>query len=380
MASLTRSLGESSDPKQPIKVAIIDDDDNYRSLMTRTVDESPDLESVGSYGGGEEALKAIPSSASEVVLIDVRMPGISGMECARQLRNVRPHLVIIMISGFDHPDTLAQALKAGADAYLTKPFSIAGFLQTLTVCPRYLKLGAKETDAPQTFLFTPKKETPEPTATTSSSLSESGHSLDNAIQPQGSTLDPKGGRMLDDPTTHKALWRMVMTLEQNFHTRQDLLQEASIHFWLLERHHPGQRLGWYLRGVRFYLHHLRNSGHSVDSPKRRGSQVSFADNWGEWEPWRNNLEFDEGIIAEVHARDILYLLANRLEPIDQEILYALAEGFGLREIARKLHVTHPFVRRHRLQIASLAIKLGVMPTSANSLSHISSKESKSAKV
>ena len=380
MASLTRLAGESGNRKEPIKVAIIDDDEDYRSLMARALDQSPELESVGSFSGGEEALKGIPSSASEVVLIDVRMPGMSGMECTRQLRNVRPGLVIIMISGFDHPDTLAQALEAGADAYLAKPFSIGRFLATLAVCPRYPKLGAKETHALQTFLFTPKKQTPEPTPITSSLLSQSGQFPDNAIQPPRSTLDPKGGLMVDDPTTHKALWRMVMTLEQNFHTRQDLLQEALIHFWLLERHHPGQRLGWYLRGVRFYLHHLRNSGHSVDSPKRRGSQVSFADNWGEWEPWRNNLEFDEGMMAEVHARDILYLLANRLEPIDQEILYALAEGFGLREIARKLHVTHPFVRRHRLQIASLVIKLGVIPTSADSLSHISSKESKSAKV
>src|SRR5439155_6250647 len=135
--------------------------------------QSPELESVGSFSGGEEALKGIPSSASEVVLIDVRMPGMSGMECTRRLRNVRPGLVIIMISGFDHPDTLAQALEAGADAYLAKPFSVGGFLETLAACSRYQKLGAKETNAPRNFLFTPKKETPEPTPTSSSSLSRS---------------------------------------------------------------------------------------------------------------------------------------------------------------------------------------------------------------
>src|SRR5439155_26347991 len=143
------------------------------------------------------------------------------------------------------------------------------------------------------------KETLELTPRTTSSSSRSGQSTDKAIPPQRSALDPKGGRMVDDPTTHKALWRMVITLAEDFHVREDLMQEALIHFWLLERDHPGQRLGWYLRGVRFYLHHLRNSGHSVDSPKRRGSQVSLAAKWGEWEPWRDNLEFDEGIMAEV---------------------------------------------------------------------------------
>src|SRR5438128_1791858 len=137
----------SNTPEHWIKFCVVDDDWYDRLHAKRTLEKSGGFVCAGLYATGSEALSEIPLVIPEVVLMDIRMPGISGMECARQLRNVRPHLVIIMISGFDHPDTLAQALKAGADAYLTKPFSIAGFLQTLTVCPRYLKLGAKETDA-----------------------------------------------------------------------------------------------------------------------------------------------------------------------------------------------------------------------------------------
>src|SRR6266536_1883709 len=78
------------DPKYPTKVAVVDDDENDRWQMTREVDQSPDLENVGSYSSGLEALKNIPSSASDVVLMDVRMPGISGIEVTKRLKDVRP--------------------------------------------------------------------------------------------------------------------------------------------------------------------------------------------------------------------------------------------------------------------------------------------------
>ena len=126
MASCILKCGTGATPDKPIKISIVDDDENERWQMTRDVDQSPDLERVGSYSSGLEALKKIPSSASDVVLMDVRMPGISGIEVTKRLKDVRPLLFIFLISGFDDPHTAAQARKAGADAYLTKPFSLAG--------------------------------------------------------------------------------------------------------------------------------------------------------------------------------------------------------------------------------------------------------------
>src|SRR5881392_4081199 len=116
-----------NDPRCPIKVALVDDDHNELALMTRAVDQSPDLEQVGSYSCGLEALKRIPSSASEVVLMDVRMPGMSGFEITKRLKHARPMLFIFLISGYDDPHTAAEARKAGADAFLTKPFSLGRF-------------------------------------------------------------------------------------------------------------------------------------------------------------------------------------------------------------------------------------------------------------
>jgi|SRR5437762_12086754 len=95
-----------------ISISIVDDDETYRSLMKHAVGRTRDLDCVGLYSGGLEALKGIPSSGSEVVLMDLRMPGMPGTECARQLKRIQPRLPIIIISGFDDPETLAQSLDA----------------------------------------------------------------------------------------------------------------------------------------------------------------------------------------------------------------------------------------------------------------------------
>src|SRR5688572_13802326 len=96
-------------PKELIKVLIVDDDENDRLQMSRDVDQSPDLERVGAYSSGLEALEKIPLSDSQVVLMDVRMPGKSGIEVTKQLKDVRPGLFICLISGFDNPHTAAEA-------------------------------------------------------------------------------------------------------------------------------------------------------------------------------------------------------------------------------------------------------------------------------
>ena len=173
--------------------------------------------------------------------------------------------------------------------------------------------------------------------------------------------------LTDEPAVHKALLRMVITLEENFHTREDLLQEALAYFWLMERQRPGRRLNWYLQGVKFHLQHLMTSGRSLDSPKRRGAQAAFSDNRDGWDEWRDSLELDEGIMSTVHAHDIFCVLVDRLEPIDQDILRAMLEGLRISEIAHALHRPRGFVERHRLRIAKLAVKLGISPLPANPL-------------
>src|SRR6266567_9019428 len=85
-------------------VALVDDEEWDRMRGSQILVKSGKFHSVNVYASAEEGLREIPGGHSQVVLMDVRMPGMSGLEGARQLRNVRPDLIIIMISGFDQPD------------------------------------------------------------------------------------------------------------------------------------------------------------------------------------------------------------------------------------------------------------------------------------
>ena len=184
--------------------------------------------------------------------------------------------------------------------------------------------------------------------------------------------------LTDEPAVRKALLRMVLTLEENFHAREDLLQEAYLCFWSSTRQFPRKRLSWYLQNVNFYLHHLKASGRSLDSPKRRGAQAAFADDSDGRDDWLDTLDFDDGIMSAVNAHDICSLLFDRLRPIDQIILGGFAEGLRVCDIAEKLKVSHVFVVQHRRRIARLAVNLGINPVATSPLHRTSSKKSKPA--
>ena len=188
-----------------------------------------------------------------------------------------------------------------------------------------------------------------------------------AIQRQSSSVEQEQGLLTDEPTVRKALLQIVIALEDNFHAREDLLQEALICFGSRKRQFPGPRRSWYLQSVNFYLHHLKASGRSLDSPKRRGAQAAFADDCDGRGDWLDTLDSDEGIMSAVHAHDIFSVLVDRLEPTDQDILRAMVEGLRISEIAHALHVPRGFVERHRIGIAKRAVKLGIYPVLPNPL-------------
>src|SRR6266702_7727584 len=100
---------------------------------------------------------------------------------------------------------------------------------------------------------------PKRSTTASSLLPESDPSPGGTIQHRSTTGEQDHGLLIDKPAVRKAILRMVITLEENFHTREDLLQEALVYFWSIEGHHPGQAVYWYLQGAKFHLENLRKS-------------------------------------------------------------------------------------------------------------------------
>lgn len=105
----------------PIRVAIVEDNEDARELFRRAVVKSPGLSCVGTFVTGEAALRELPSLLPDLVLMDIHLPGINGIECMKQLRKTLPTLKVVVVTSEHGDDYLFTALRAGADGYVTKP-------------------------------------------------------------------------------------------------------------------------------------------------------------------------------------------------------------------------------------------------------------------
>ncbi|MBN8461066.1 MAG: response regulator transcription factor [Verrucomicrobia bacterium] len=103
-----------------IKVGIVEDNRGVRESWARLVAAEPDFTCVGSFSNGEEALGDFPRSQPDVVLMDIRLPGISGIECTARLKAILPATQILMVTVYTDNEHLFEALKAGASGYLLK--------------------------------------------------------------------------------------------------------------------------------------------------------------------------------------------------------------------------------------------------------------------
>lgn len=104
----------------PVTVAIVEDDAQLRAAFVDLIDSSEGLACVGSYASAEHALEALPGAGVEVVLMDINLPGISGVDCARRLKQQLPATHIVMLTSFDDSELIFESLKAGATGYVLK--------------------------------------------------------------------------------------------------------------------------------------------------------------------------------------------------------------------------------------------------------------------
>lgn len=114
-----------------LKVAIVEDEPRWRTNLELLLRETEGLECVGSYSSGEEALQDLPSRHPKVVLMDINLPGMSGVECTRQLRTLLPEAQIVMLTVYDDSDRIFQALQMGASGYLLKRATADEILQAI---------------------------------------------------------------------------------------------------------------------------------------------------------------------------------------------------------------------------------------------------------
>lgn len=108
-----------STPEQII-VAIVEDDAEIRGLLEILIDRSNGFSCKNVYACAEDAIPDIQNASFDVVLMDIEMPGINGIECVRQLKPNLPNTDFIMLTIRDDYDTVFQSLAAGATGYLLK--------------------------------------------------------------------------------------------------------------------------------------------------------------------------------------------------------------------------------------------------------------------
>ena len=101
-------------------IAIIEDDEKVRHYLAEQIQLNIDVNELRVFGDAETALKEIIAKPVEIALFDVNLPGMSGIDCIRRLKMVHPKTQCMVLTVYDKPDTIFEALKAGAISYLLK--------------------------------------------------------------------------------------------------------------------------------------------------------------------------------------------------------------------------------------------------------------------
>jgi DNA-binding NarL/FixJ family response regulator len=114
-----------------IAVSIVEDDARIRESLAVLLNGAQNIRCVSSHASGEEALAQLPQKHPDVVLMDINMPTMSGIECVRQLKQLMPRVQFLMLTMYEDDDLVFQALIAGASGYLVKRTSPAELLSAI---------------------------------------------------------------------------------------------------------------------------------------------------------------------------------------------------------------------------------------------------------
>jgi len=102
-----------------ITVGIVEDDPELRAAFSKLV-TADGITLVGTYPSGEEALLGLKARTPDAVLMDINLPGMTGIECTRRLKQAAPGVHVVMLTTFDDSDKVFESLKAGASGYVLK--------------------------------------------------------------------------------------------------------------------------------------------------------------------------------------------------------------------------------------------------------------------
>src|ERR1043165_6451394 len=115
----------------PTTVCIVEDNEQLRTTLAKVLNRSEGYTCPTHYGSAEAALEGLPEVKPDVVLMDINLPGMNGVECVRRLKQVLPQTQAIMLTVYEDTENIFNALAAGASGYLLKRTPTAELLAAI---------------------------------------------------------------------------------------------------------------------------------------------------------------------------------------------------------------------------------------------------------
>ncbi len=112
-------------------IAIVEDNDELRATLARLLNRAEGFRCVSQFANAEAALEALPKERPDVVLMDINLPGINGVECVRKLKQTAPAILVVMLTAYEDTENIFNALAAGASGYLLKRAPRAELLEAI---------------------------------------------------------------------------------------------------------------------------------------------------------------------------------------------------------------------------------------------------------
>lgn len=114
-----------------IKILLAEDQSLIRSSLEMLISEVEDFEVIASIARGDEALEVYRSVNPDLAILDIRMPGLSGLEVAREIKRENPENAVILLTTFEEEEPLQEALRLGVEGYLLKDIEPELFIQAI---------------------------------------------------------------------------------------------------------------------------------------------------------------------------------------------------------------------------------------------------------
>ena len=115
-----------------MRILIVDDNESFLETLEKFVSSLPNVEVVGKVASGEQAVKLCRKLKPDLVLMDIKMPGLNGFEAARLIKSIENPPRILLLSFNDLPEYRIESVKAGADGYLSKSDISSGLLRQIS--------------------------------------------------------------------------------------------------------------------------------------------------------------------------------------------------------------------------------------------------------